>query len=71
VGEWKVQVSVRVSQVFREEIERHAALEKRSMGNFVAVILEWGFEQFKTAGSTERLLKAHIERSVHNARGKT
>jgi len=57
VGEWKIQVSVRVSQALREELEKYAAAEKRTLGNFSAVILEWAFEQFKVAGSTERLLK--------------
>ena len=57
MGEWKVQVSVRVSQGKRAELEEYAAREKRTLANFGAVLLEWAFEQLKAAGSTERLLK--------------
>jgi hypothetical protein len=60
MGEWKIQVSVRVSQALRAELEKYAAKERRSLGNFGAVILEWAFEQLKAAGSTERLLKYKI-----------
>jgi hypothetical protein len=60
MGEWKIQVSVRVSQSLRAELEKYAAKERRSLGNFGAVILEWAFEQLKIAGSTERLLKYKI-----------
>jgi hypothetical protein len=60
MGEWRVQVSVRVSQALRTELEKYAALERRTLGNFGALILEWAFEQLKTAGSTERLLKYKI-----------
>ncbi len=60
MGEWKIQVSVRVSQALRAELEKYAAAEKRTLGNFGAVILEWAFEQLKAAGSTERLLKFKI-----------
>jgi hypothetical protein len=60
MGEWKIQVSVRVSQALREELEKYASAEKRTLGNFGAVILEWAFEQLKVAGSTERLLKYKI-----------
>jgi hypothetical protein len=60
MGEWKIQVSVRVSQALRAELEKYAAAEKRTLGNFGAVILEWAFEQLKSAGSTERLLKYKI-----------
>jgi hypothetical protein len=57
MGEWKVQISVRVSQALRAELERYAAAEKRTLANFGAVLLEWAFEQLKVAGSTERLLR--------------
>lgn len=57
MGEWRVQISVRVSPSLREEFERYAAAERRTLGNFGSVLLEWAFEQLKTAGSTERLLK--------------
>jgi hypothetical protein len=35
MGDWKIQVSVRVSQALRAELERYAAAEKRTLGNFV------------------------------------
>jgi hypothetical protein len=57
VGEWRVQVSVRVSQAMRTELEKFAAAEKRTLANFGAVLLEWGFEQWRVVGSTERLIK--------------
>ena len=62
MGEWRIQVSVRVSPALRAELEKYAAKERRSLGNFGAVILEWAFEQLKAAGSTERLLKYKIRR---------
>jgi hypothetical protein len=62
MGEWRVQISVRVSQALRVELEKYAARERRTLGNFGAVILEWAFEQLKAAGSTERLLKYKIRR---------
>jgi len=60
MGEWKVQISVRVSQALRAELERCAAAEKRTLANFGAVLLEWAFEQLKAAGSTGRLLKVSL-----------
>jgi hypothetical protein len=60
MGEWKAQISVRVRQALRAELEEFAAREKRKLGNIGEVILEWAFEQLKAAGSTERLLKYKI-----------
>ena len=60
MGEWRVQVSVRVSQEMRAELEKFAAREKRTLANFGAVLLEWSFEQLKAVGSTERLLKCRV-----------
>jgi hypothetical protein len=61
MGEWKVQVSVRVSPALHEEFERYAAAKRRTLANFGAVLLEWAFEQLKVAGSTERLLKVALK----------
>ena len=63
MGEWRVQVSVRVTPALRAELEQCAAVEKRTLANFGQVILEWAFEQFKVAGSTERLLKYKLRPS--------
>ena len=68
MGEWKIQVSVRVSQALRIELEKYAAAEKRTLGNFGAVILEWAFEQLKAAGSTERLLKYKIRSATDRSK---
>jgi hypothetical protein len=66
MGEWKVQVSVRVTPSLRTELERYAAAEKRSLANFGVVLLEWAFEQFKVAGTTQRLLKCSLSRAQRN-----
>ena len=68
MGEWKVQVSVRVTLALRTELERYAAAEKRSLANFGAILLEWAFEQFQAVGSTERLLKYKIRNSCGGRR---
>jgi hypothetical protein len=60
VGEWKAQISIRVRQDLRREIENFAAKEHRKLGNLGEVILDWAFEQLKTAGSVDRLLKYRI-----------
>jgi hypothetical protein len=66
MGEWRVQVSVRVSPERRTELEQCAGRERRTLANFGALLLEWGFEQFKVVGSTERLLKYKIRSSSPN-----
>lgn len=57
MGEWKAQISIRVRQALRAELEQFAARERRKLGNIGEVMMEWAFEQLKAAGSTERLLK--------------
>jgi len=63
MGEWKAQISVRVRQALRAELEEIAYRERRKLGNIAELILEWGFEQLKAAGSTDRLLKQKISLS--------
>jgi len=60
MGEWKAQISLRVRQALRADLEQFAARERRKLGNLTELILEWAFEQLKTAGSTDRLLKYKI-----------
>jgi hypothetical protein len=60
MGEWKIQISVRVSQVLRIEIENFAAREQRTLSNFVQVLEQRSFAQLKVAGSTERLLTVPV-----------
>jgi len=64
MGEWKAQISLRVRQALRSELEQYAARERRKLGNITELILEWAFEQLKVAGSTERLLRYKIRPSV-------
>jgi hypothetical protein len=66
MGEWKAPVSLRVRQALRLEMEQFAARERRTLGNVGELLLEWAFEQLKTAGSTERLLKFKIRPSAHD-----
>lgn len=68
MGEWRVQVSVKVSQATRTELEKFAVAEKRILANFGAVLLECGFEQWKVFGSTKRLMKYKIRSSVRGGK---
>ena len=63
MGQWKAPLSLRVREALRAELEQYAAREKRTLGNIGELIVEWGFEQLKIAGSTERLLKQKISLS--------
>ena len=69
MGEWKAQVSFRVPQALRDELAAFAAREKRTLGNLGELILEWGFEQLKAAGSTHRLLKSKIHTGPRRQQG--
>jgi len=60
VGEWKAQISLRVRQALRAELEEIAAREHRKLGNLVELLIEWGSRQLKEAGSTEVLLQSQI-----------
>jgi hypothetical protein len=60
MGDWKAPLSLRVRQALRADLEALAARERRTLGNVGELILEWGFEQLKVAGSTERLLESRI-----------
>jgi hypothetical protein len=65
MGEWKAQVSLRVRQELRRELEEWANRDRRKLGNLGEVLIEWAFEQLKNAGSTERLLKFRIRKKPH------
>jgi hypothetical protein len=60
MGEWKAQISIRIRQGLRSELEAFADHERRKLGNLGEVLLEWSFQQLQVAGSTERLLKYKI-----------
>jgi hypothetical protein len=60
MGEWKAQISLRVRQDLRREMEEFADKERRKLGNVGEVLLEWAWEQLQAAGSIDRLLKFKI-----------
>jgi hypothetical protein len=60
MGEWKAQISIRIRQDLRGEMEKFAYRERRKLGNLGEILLEWAWAQLLAAGSTERLLKFKI-----------
>ena len=70
MGDWSAQIRLRVRQALRAELEELAARERRRLGNVGTILLEWGAEQLKPAGSIERLLKYKILQS-ENGKVKT
>jgi hypothetical protein len=68
MGEWKAQLSLRVRQDLRRDMETFADKERRKLGNVGEVLLEWAWEQLQAAGSIDRLLKLKI-RSKDEKRG--
>jgi len=60
MGEWKAQLSLRVRQELRREMEEFAARERRKLRNVGELLLEWSFAQLKAAGSVDRLLKYRL-----------
>ena len=55
MGEWKAQLSLRVRQDLRREMEELAARERRTLGNLGEILVSWAVEQLREAGSTEKL----------------
>ena len=60
MGEWKAQISVRVRQDLRRELEEFAHKDRRPLSNLVEPLVEWAFEQLKVAGTLEKLLKFQL-----------
>jgi len=60
MGEWKVQLSLRVRQDLRRDMEAFAERERRKLGNLGEQLVEWAFAQLKVAGSLDRLLKDQL-----------
>ena len=60
MGEWKAQISIRVRQDLRRDMEAFAEQERRKLGNLGEQLVEWAFEQLKVAGSLDRLLKYQL-----------
>lgn len=57
MGEWKATVTIRIPPSLRDELIWFACGEQRSLGNLGALLIEWGFQQLKVAGSTDNLLR--------------
>jgi hypothetical protein len=66
MGEWRVQVSVRVMPQQRTNLEQCAGREGRTLAKFGVLLLERAFEQLEVVGSTERLLKCKIRSASPN-----
>ncbi|MBZ5539828.1 MAG: hypothetical protein LAN61_04820 [Acidobacteriia bacterium] len=60
MGDWKAQISVRVRQALRAELEEIAAREHRKLGNLTELLIEWSSKHLKEAGCTEELLRSEI-----------
>lgn len=63
MGEWKAQISVRVRQDLRRELEGVANRERRKLGNIAEVLLEWATLQLRVAGTVERLMRVQLAKS--------
>lgn len=70
MGEWKAQISIRVRQELRREMEEFAYKERRKLGNLGELLLEWAWAQLQIVGSSERLMKFRIPVSAHRPGGK-
>lgn len=68
MGEWKAPLSLRIRQALRVELEEFAVRERRTLGNLGELLVEWSFEQLKSTGSTERLLKYKIQTSAAHSK---
>jgi hypothetical protein len=65
MGEWKVNLNLRINVQRRTQLEEIAARERRTLGNLGCLLVEWATEQLVAAGSTTKLLrrKAPIPRN--------
>jgi len=60
MGEWKAQISIRVRQDLRRELQGVAERERRNLSNVADALLEWSALQLRVAGSVERLMKYQL-----------
>ncbi len=65
MGEWKTQLSLRITVQRKTQLQEIADREKRSLGNLGYLLVEWATDQLIAAGSTTKLLhrKAPIPRN--------
>lgn len=61
MGEWKVQVSFRIPPDLYRELQEVALRERRTLGSFGRLLIEWAFERHKEVGSSEKLLHCKIQ----------
>lgn len=60
MGVYKVQLSLRVQQALRLEMEEIAARERRTLGNLGEILVSWAVERLREAGSTEQLFNRKV-----------
>ena len=60
MGVWKMQVSFKIPPDLHRELEEAAARERRTLGNFGRLLIEWAFERHKELGSSEKLLRCRV-----------
>jgi len=65
MGELKAQISLRVRQDLRRDMEQFADKERRKLGNVGETLLEWAWAQLQVVGSIDRLLKFGIRPKTH------
>ena len=57
VGEWKINLTLRVLPETRQEMHAFAAQEHRTLCNLATVLLQWAFEKSKAAASVHELMQ--------------
>ncbi len=57
MGEWKVNMTLRVRSETRQEMDAFALREQRTLSNLATVLLQWAFEKLKAAGSVHELMQ--------------
>ena len=60
MGEWKTQVSVRVTRELRLEMEEMSRREHRTLGNLGGILIAWAVGQLREAGSTMKLFNEAV-----------
>src|SRR6267154_6362192 len=57
MGEWKVNLNLRIDVQCKARLQEIADREKRSLGNLGYLLMEWATDQLVGFGSTEKLLR--------------
>jgi hypothetical protein len=57
MGEWKVNLNLRITVQRKAQLQEIADREKRSLGNLGNLLVEWATDQLVGFGSTEKLLR--------------